>query len=151
MGAIGPVLIWFLIGLALIGIEFLAPGVIVIFFGVGAWVTAICSWIFPSLSLTMQLLIFLVFSVLSLVVLRKTIAKKFFQNNEKTDADLDMDFAGKEAKVVEIIMPADDGVVSLYGTNWKARSTDVIAEGTVVTVTKKEGLTLHVVPKKIAE
>jgi len=34
-----PTLIWFFIGLVLLIAEFSVPGVILVFFGIGAWVT----------------------------------------------------------------------------------------------------------------
>ncbi len=149
MGELSPILIWFLVGLVFIGVEFLAPGVISIFFGVGAWATAMLFWIFPSMGLTVQLALFLIFSILSLVILRKTIAKKFFKDSEKGESDLDIDYIGEEASVVEIILPEDDGIVSFHGTNWKARSSHVIEVGASVVITNQTGLTLHVVPKNL--
>ena len=35
-----PELIWFLIGLVLLLMEFAIPGLVVLFFGIGAWVVA---------------------------------------------------------------------------------------------------------------
>ncbi len=151
MGSVSPVLIWFLIGLALIGVEFLAPGVIVIFFGLGAWVSALAVWLFPGITLTTQLAIFLIVSILAVIALRKTIAKRFFKNDEKSTSDLDVDYIGQEAEVVELIMPEDDGLVSFHGTNWRARSSHVIEVGARVYIEKHEGLTLYVSPLRDKE
>ena len=71
-----PEIIWFLIGLVLLVLEFSAPGLIIAFFGVGAWVVALVT-LFIDISLTTQLIIFLVTSVLMLVFLRKYLQKVF--------------------------------------------------------------------------
>ena len=39
-----PVLIWFLIGLALVLSEFMLPGIILVFFGLGAWAVCLTTW-----------------------------------------------------------------------------------------------------------
>lgn len=36
-----PAMVWFLIGLVLIVSEFAVPGLVIIFFGLGAWATAL--------------------------------------------------------------------------------------------------------------
>ena len=64
-----PELIWFLVGLLLLLAEFAIPGLIVLFFGIGAWIVAVtCLVAAPSLNV--QLGIFIGSSVLSLVLLR---------------------------------------------------------------------------------
>jgi len=37
--------IWFIAGLVLILLEFVVPGVILVFFGAGAWVVALGMWL----------------------------------------------------------------------------------------------------------
>ena len=64
-----PVLIWFLVGLALILSEFMVPGVILVFFGMGAWITAIGAWVGFAPDTSSQLLIFAISSVILLVLL----------------------------------------------------------------------------------
>lgn len=41
-----PAVIWFFIGLFLLLLEMAVPGLIVMFFGVGAWITALITAIF---------------------------------------------------------------------------------------------------------
>ncbi len=64
-----PELIWFLIGLLLLLAEFMIPGLIVFFFGVGAWIVAVCC-LATDITLNVQLLIFIISSMLLLVLLR---------------------------------------------------------------------------------
>ncbi len=74
-----PVLIWFLAGLALILAEFMIPGVILIFFGVGAWMTAVTAWLGITPGWTSQLLTF----AISSVVMLQLMPSRFFSAREK--------------------------------------------------------------------
>ena len=69
--SINPVLIWFLAGLVLVLLEFAAPGVIIVFFGLGAWIAAVTTWVGLTDGLTSQLLTAGVSSVVLLAVLRR--------------------------------------------------------------------------------
>ena len=72
-----PELFWFLIGLGLFLLELVIPGFFIFFFGLGAWVTAlVCLIGEPGINL--QIIIFAITSVLSLIGLRRIIQKKFF-------------------------------------------------------------------------
>ena len=70
-----PELIWFIIGLICLLLEFAAPGFIIGFFGIGAWIVA-GTLLFFDISLTTQLLLFIIASVLLTVFLRKWIWKQ---------------------------------------------------------------------------
>jgi hypothetical protein len=55
-----PTLLWFLLGLALILLEFVVPGVILVFFGIGAWAAAVTTYFGLTASFQSQLLVFAV-------------------------------------------------------------------------------------------
>ncbi|MCK4689902.1 MAG: NfeD family protein, partial [Candidatus Marinimicrobia bacterium] len=65
-----PELIWFLLGLVMLLMEFVLPGLIIFFFGVGACIVALICLILP-ISLNLQLVIFIISSVILLLTLRK--------------------------------------------------------------------------------
>ena len=143
-----PELIWFLIGLALLIIEFIIPGLIIGFFGAGAWIVAIVCLFsaYVAGSINTQLIIFIIASVLSLLLLRKWL-KGMFIGHTKSKQDLTEDlkeFIGERAVVKEKITPKIRGKVEIHGTNWVAESDEEIAEGTVVEIISKENLTLKV-------
>ncbi len=140
-----PEIIWFLVGLALLIMEFMLPGLIIAFFGVGACIVAIICMI-TDISLNAQLIIFIVASVLSLLCLR-TWLKGIFMGHVKGRQDMTEDleeFVGERAVVVEKISPKAGGRVELHGTNWTAEADTEIAEGTAVKVIGKDNLTLRV-------
>jgi hypothetical protein len=63
-----PPVIWLLIGLAFLLLEIAIPGLIIFFFGLGAWIVALL-FVFFDPGLTVQLLVFAVSSVFLLLLL----------------------------------------------------------------------------------
>lgn len=143
-----PELIWFLVGLVLLVFEFIMPGLIIGFFGVGAWIVAIICLLsaYVTGSINAQLIIFIIASVLSLLLLRKWL-KGIFIGHVKSKQDMteDLDeFIGERVVVKAKIAPKAGGKVELHGTNWEAEADEEIAEGTVVEIVAKDNLTLKV-------
>jgi len=140
-----PELIWFLIGIALLIMEFVMPGLIIAFFGFGACVVAIVC-LLTDISLNAQLIIFIGSSVLSLLCLRKWL-RGIFLGHTSSRQDLKEDiaeFVGQKVVVKEKIVPNIGGKVELHGTNWQAEADEEIEAGAVVEIIGKENLTLKV-------
>ena len=77
-----PWLIWAIVGVVCIGLEMLLPGFVIFFFGLGALATALFSLIPLVTALVwLQILLFVIFSVVSLIVLRRRFAKIFAGRN----------------------------------------------------------------------
>ena len=114
-----PEIFWFVIGLGLFLLELVIPGFVIFFFGVGAWVTAlVCLILNPGTNV--QIIIFAVTSVLSLVALRKMIQKKFFYSKNNLSEDVEDEFTGKEALTTSPVGPGKKGKVEFKGTTWTA-------------------------------
>jgi len=140
-----PELIWFLAGIALLIMEFMAPGLIIAFFGVGACLVAIIC-IFADISLNTQLIIFIISSVLLLIVLRKRL-KGVFTGHVKATQEMTeqvSELVGERVVVTAAITPTAGGKVELHGTSWSAQADEEIAEGTMVEIVAKDNLTLKV-------
>ena len=137
-----PDIIWFLAGLIMLLIEFIAPGIFFLFFANGAWVVVILTLVFD-MPLSMQLLSFLVFSIASLVVLRKRF-KKIFTGNQSHNVTIDDEFIGARARTVSKISSSQPGKVKFRGTTWSAESQEDIPENTFVTIVKRNSLVLTV-------
>src|SRR5665647_1315274 len=90
-----PELSWFAFGLILFLLEVVVPGFIIFFFGVGAWITALICVIFNP-GTNMQIIIFGISSILSLIALRRVIQKKFFYNKRNLSDEVEDEFTGKE-------------------------------------------------------
>jgi inner membrane protein len=148
-----PGTLWFILGVLLLVIEGIHLGVLAVFFGFGAWVTAILVWLNVIEEFWLQLAVFLVVSVVSLILLRRKLRHILTGLQNKagdTDATLD-DFAGKLATVVEEVDPQrNTGKVEYRGTQWIVRSDTVIPKGTVVRIIARDNLTLSVKPNEEA-
>lgn len=141
-----PELFWFFIGLILLLFELFTPGFFIFFFGLGAWVTAlICLIAEPGTNL--QIIIFAVTSVLSLIGLRKIIKRKLFYNDEKKSDDLEDEFTGKEAVATADFGMGKTGKVDFKGTTWASESNSEIKEGQKVIILQKDSFKLIVEPK----
>ncbi len=142
---INPALAWFLTGLALLLLEFAFPGLIIFFFGVGAWVVALVCLAFD-VSLNTQLLIFLIVSVVLMLSLRKWVKTVFYGKVAAaghTDESME-GFVGEKVVVAKEITPNMKGRVEFRGTRWDAESEDTIKEGAPAEITGKDNLTLIV-------
>ncbi|MEJ2704556.1 MAG: NfeD family protein [Sedimentisphaerales bacterium] len=140
-----PEIIWFLVGLVLLILEFAMPGLIIGFFGVGAWIVA-CVCLINDIGVNTQLALFIGSSVLSLLFLRRWL-KGVFLGHEGSRQDLTHDleeFVGERAVVKKKILPKLGGKVEFHGTHWEAQADEEIAEGTVVEIVEKSNITLKV-------
>lgn len=140
---ISPIVIWFIVGLVLILMEFVIPGLVIVFFGLGAWVTAVFVAIFPEMAFWVQMMIFTVFSVASLVLLRGSLKKRFFSDQEGAASEGVDDYIGKTAIVNKAIK---DGVgkVDFKGASWDVYADEDIPEGAKVEIIDKESIKLKV-------
>ncbi len=135
--------VWFLIGLFCVIGEFVVPGVIIVFFGVGAWITALTVCFFD-ISVPVQIAIFTITSIVALVTLRR----KFNLDAKHDGPDLTEEFTGKTAVVEETVSKGKPGRVIFKGTLWKAEtfSDDILEKGKYVRIAKKESIILFVEP-----
>ncbi|UCC97673.1 MAG: NfeD family protein [Phycisphaerales bacterium] len=140
-----PEIIWFLVGLLLLLFEFALPGLIVGFFGVGAWIVAVVCLI-TEIGINAQLLIFIASSVLSLALLRRWLKGVFLGHaGSKQDLKHNLEeFVGQRAVVTEKIAPKLGGKVEFHGSNWEAQADEELAEGTAVEIVGKDNITLRV-------
>ena len=140
-----PEIVWFLIGLVLVILEFGIPGVITVFFGIGAWLVVILLLLFD-IPLNLQIIIFIIGSVVPLVLLRKSFIKLFRGKSLSGNVDPDdqADFIGSRATVTEDITPQKRGRVEFRGSTWTAESEESLTKGTTVEILDKKNLTLIV-------
>jgi membrane protein implicated in regulation of membrane protease activity len=140
-----PELIWFFLGLLLLFVEMVVPGLVIAFFAFGAWVVAAVRLFYP-LTLNQQLALFIMASVLSLALARSWLKSMFTGYvSSRSDGSVDLgEFVGQRAMVIQKITPKLPGRVEFHGTTWQAEADGEIAEGSVVEITNKDNLTLKV-------
>ncbi|MBK5896518.1 NfeD family protein [Catonella massiliensis] len=136
---------WLMAFIILVVMEFLTMGLTTIWFAIGALVSFFAS-LFGA-SAWIQIVLFLVVSLVVLIVYRPLAVK--YVNSRRTKTNVD-DLIGREAKVVEKIDNLNEtGRVLLNGIDWSARSTltgGVIEEDTIVKVMEVQGVKLIVEP-----
>ena len=140
---------WFLIGLGIMLVELALPGFVIIFFGIGAWITAFLVWVGVLDSLNAQLLAFVGASIVSLLALRGWLQRTLqgrVSDEELSETGLD-DFIGHKAKVSVAISPdSTEGRVDFRGTGWAASARVAIPAEVTVRIVSKDNLTLQVEP-----
>lgn len=136
---------WLMAFIILVVTEFLTMGLTTIWFAIGALASFFAS-LFGA-SVWIQIVLFLVVSLVVLVVYRPLAVK--YVNSRRTKTNVD-DLIGREAKVVERIDNLNEtGRVMLNGIDWSARSTligGIIDEDTIVKVREVQGVKLIVEP-----
>jgi len=98
-------------------------------------------------NLNVQIVVFLVTSILGLVLLRKVLKKRFFDRKKDEIKDQLEEFIGHPALVLADF-DKGNGQVEFKGTNWKAEGDKTLKKGDHVVIEKKDNLTLYVTPKK---
>lgn len=142
-------LYWFLLGLFFFLAELALPGFVILFFGIGAWVTALCIFLGLAEAFNTQLVIFLIASLLALVLFRKK-GSRYFQGRVSQvvtdDSALDDVKGSKGIVIADIPGTRPGGKVEVHGTNWNAIADSEIKKGTAVEVVERRNLTLVVKP-----
>jgi membrane protein implicated in regulation of membrane protease activity len=136
-------LYWLYAGVALILLEVMTPGLVSLFFGLSALTVALVAWLLPAMGQGWQWIAFSVFSVLYILLFRKTL-KKVFSGDKEVPGRLSDEFAGKLAVVVEEIAPNRPGRVEFNGSTWTAEAESEMPKGASVRICGKKNLTLKV-------
>lgn len=138
-------IIWFVAGLVMILLEFTQPGLVIVFFGAGAWVVSLLVYLDILETLRSQLLVFGGVSVGLLLGLRRWVKGKFYGHiSAKQDLTRNLDeFTGKQVTVLQDVIPGKaGGQVEFKGTSWSAVSDQEIKKGETAVIAEMDGLTL---------
>ena len=141
---------WLVLGLVLMVSELATPGgFYIIFFGIGALTVGVLAGFDMAGPQWMQILLFSVISVMSIVLFRRRLLRTFQPETQAPSVDL---LVGEVAVAAEDLAPGAMGRVELRGSAWSARNDaqTIVARGVRCRVTRVEGLTLHVVPEGAA-
>ena len=142
-------IIWLIVLVVCLVVEISTLGLTSIWFAGGALLALLIAMIGGPLWL--QVLVFLVASIVLLIFTRPIAAKYFNKNREKTNVNSKI---GKQAIVtVTIDNLKGEGQIVTEGMEWTARSLDstIIEEGSVVTIEKIEGVKAVVSIRKEGE
>ena len=135
--------IWILAGMALLAVEIVIPGgIIMLFFGVSAMIVGLLVALDVGGPLWLQAVLFSVLSIVSLLTLRGPILRRM---NSTAAGEIDS-LAGEQALLLGDIAPGAEGQAELRGSPWTARNVGdgPLKEGQKCTVDRVEGLKLYV-------
>lgn len=138
--------VWAVVGIVLIITELVTPSFFLVFFGVGALVTAVTTFTGLTPGLSLQLIVFCGSSLVLMVVFRHKIRLRFSKET------LPPDYIGQRVKVVRTIQRGEEGKVFYRGAEWIAfcdSPDEEISEDSLVEVTGSDGVRLKV--RKIGE
>ena len=140
---------WLSIGVLLMIAELIVPGTFIIWFGFGAVLTGLIFLIFEGLSISMQIFIFVIMSLISLAFGIRVYDKIFGPTKEKGNETPvgAQRYIGKTFIVSEAIQNGK-GKVTVGDTVWLARSKHKIAKDTEVVVIGVDGTQLLVEEKE---
>lgn len=135
-------LFWLVGGSILVLAEFLIPGLVVIFLGLGGLLTAgvlYKKWITDPLQLVF---FFTLSSIFMLVTLRRLAKKLYPSETEKVETDEDLLVIGRSAETISTVTAHDfSGRIRFAGTTWSARSVQGdIAENMAVTIVGRDNI-----------
>lgn len=136
------VITWAAIALILIAAETMAPGAFMLWMGLAAAVVFLIVLFVPGLSVLMQVVLFVLLSVVAVLVYRK-----FFRRHERpSDSPL---LNRRAEQLIGRVVPLDQSIVSGRGrvklgdAYWVVEGPDLSA-GTPVRVIGNDGMTLRV-------
>lgn len=134
---------WGLAFLVFIVIELATVNLVTIWFAVGSLITLFVSLYVDSEII--QIIIFIIASLVSLVVTKPIASKLKIKNIEPTNSDR---YVGKSGEVTKKITPKEKGEVKVLGTIWTAVSDETLEVGEEIIVKKIEGVKLIVEKEK---
>lgn len=138
-------LAWLIILAVFIVIEIATLGLTTIWFAAGALVAFLLS--LANVNIILEIIVFLVISILMLIFTRPIAIKYFNSKRIKTNYESVIGSVGKVTETIDNFNAT--GVVSVAGLEWTARSnndTEVIKPGTKVLIKQVAGVKLIVEP-----
>ena len=140
-----PASYWIILGFLLVISEFIVPGFVIFFFGVGAIATGVLAH-FLVLPEYVQYIVFGVLSTVCLLVFRRMMPKTFtgvVEQEQELPLEA-LEFAGQSATVIEAIRPGVEGKVRFQDSEWRAKASETLNTGDIVTIVRRENLVLVV-------
>ena|SRR5947209_5188383 len=141
-------LLWLFFGIALIFAESVTSGFILLWFGVGALCAALLAFVGID-SLSLQLLVFTLVSVL-LTVASRTVLQEYIMRRSP-GRDIKMGVDALPGQIGQVVSPSTgdqgEGSVKVFGSVWRALPAEgegPLTAGESVQVERVQGLTVYV-------
>ncbi len=142
---------WFWLGVAVLMtiIEGMTMGLTTIWLAIAALASMVLAFIIPSV--TAQITVFLILSIILFLFTRPVAIKKMKLGKEKTNSDR---LIGMSALVTENVSTDEPGQVKVGGQIWTARPEPanlILEKGTACRILSIQGVTLLVAPESAEE
>ena len=136
-------IIWLSLGFFFMVSEFLVPGLVMTFVGLGALTVALGMYLGYIDSLVQQFLIFFISSIIYLLPLRFLVISFVPTNRRKVNIDEDKEVIGKIVEIISDINSNEFGRIEHGGSSWKARSDggQTILKGEQAKIVGRENIT----------
>ena len=131
-------IIWLALFVGMLAIEAAGPALVSVWFSFGALIALIVSFI-PEVPWWVEVVVFVVISLATLLALRPVLRRYFKRNNYNTNID---SFTGKRGYVIEDITFLKPGAVKIGDVSWTAipvDKDDKILENEVIEVVAVSG------------
>ena len=128
--------VWAVIAIVCLILELSSGDFFIICFSIGAIGAAIDAGLLDN-SITVQVLTFVVVSLVALLYVRPAAKRWLHKGEDKRVSNADA-LLGRTGKVIEAIKAGDSGYVQIDGDMWKAVSEKDIAEGETIRVIGRE-------------
>jgi len=139
--------IWIVLGAALIVLELIVPGAVLVFLGTGAMLVAFLIWLGLIQTWVASVTTWFIVSLVLLLVLRSFFQRFISGDIERQSTDEDRDAYGEVVDVMEAIGPDKEGRIRYRGTTWQATCYDHTLEaGSKAQIVYRESLVWIVEP-----
>ena len=131
-------IIWLVLFVAMLIIEAIGPALVSIWFALGAVIALILSFI-PEVAWWIEVIVFVVISIATLLALRPILKRYIKRNNYNTNID---GFTGKRGYVIEDITYLRPGAVKIGDVSWTAipvNKDEKIVENEIIEVVAVNG------------
>ena len=135
--------LWLGSGIFLMAIEFLIPGLVMVFVGLGALTVALGMYLGYIDEIVQQFITFFISSIIYLLTLRFLVLRFFTSVTRKENFDEDEEVMGSIVELVADINSGEFGRVEHSGSSWQARAEgdQTILKGEQVKIIGRDNIT----------
>ncbi len=139
---------WLVLGVVLVILEIFSPGVFFLWLGIAAGLVGLVLAVWPSVDWPVQLLLFALFSLVSVFASRRYLRRHPIETDQPTLNRRGEQYVGRQVTLAEPIVNGA-GKIRLDDTTWKVKGPECPA-GSHVRITGVEGVVLTVKCEKPA-
>lgn len=145
--------IWIIVGILLVFAEFIVPGLISVFIGLGALTVALLLYFQIIENIASQFLVLFISSTVYIFSLRLLVMRYYPSNTEKFNVDEESMIIGQSALVIKEIPVNGMGRIQYGESTWNAISNEnlKILKGEKVTILKRSNISWIVTTDKNKE